>query len=392
MHSDVAIAGVGEVPTGRFKDRSALDIALTVATNAIADAGMEISDVDAILVAPSFADSWFNTDLAFSRLVDELGLRGKVRMNIQVNAGGTTGDALLKTATGLIATDEATTVLCVHAEKFSGLTAQEGFDFFATAGVEREFEAPYGMTYNAIPALAAQRYMHETGTTIEQIARVAVALRKWAALNPNAMYRDPITVEDVMASREIVTPMRSLMLNALGDGGSAFVVTSGDRARASTETPVYVWGHGDVVNTYAFAQYDDITRMNWAEAGRQAYERAGVGPQDIDIAEIYIAYPILKMLLLEELGFYGRGESGAAAEAGDFDPGGKLPLCTNGGSANYGHTGAGVGVAFLVETCLQLMGKAGERQVPDASIAMKTSAGGSYMNAHVSILGREPRR
>jgi acetyl-CoA C-acetyltransferase len=392
MGREIAISGIGEAQVGRFPDRSALDISLAVANEAIADAGIDRADIDALLVAPCFADPWFNTDLGFARLVDELGLRNTVNLNAQVNAGGSTGTALLKTASGLIANGEAETVLCVHAEKFTNLSGQGGFDFFAKAGIEREFEAPFGMVYNALPAFTTQRYLHEFGVSIERVAEVSVSCREWSALHECAMYRDRITVEDVMSAPEIASPLTSLMLNALGDGGSAFVVTGGERARSTTDTPVYVWGDGGIVNTYSFAQHEDLTRMNWSVAAERAYLSAGVTPADIDIVEIYMAYPIFHLILLEEMGFCDRGEAGDLIASGVTLPGGSLPMSTNGDAMSYGHIGAGVGVATLVETCRQLMGKAGDRQVPDAAVALKTSAGGAYADAQITIFGKEPRR
>jgi acetyl-CoA C-acetyltransferase len=389
--TQVAITGIGEAPVGRFADRSALTVALRVAAEAIDDAGIERRDIDALLAAPCFADPWFNTDLGFARLVDELGLRGTVRLNAQVNAGGSTGTALLQTAAGLIASKRAETVLCVHTEKFTNLSGQEGFDFFAKAGIERDFEAPNGMVYNALPALATQRYLYEHDAPIEYLAEVAVSCRRWAELHPCAMFREPITVDDVMSSPMIATPLRSLMLNALGDGGSAFIVTTGERARATTNTPVYMWGEGGIVNTYSFAQHEDLTRMNWSVAGHRAFEEARISPSNVDIVEIYMAYPIFHLILLEELGFAERGRAGELVASGATSPGGSLPMSTNGDAMSYGHIGAGVGVATVVETCRQLMGKAGERQVPNASIALKTSAGGAYADAQVTIFGKEPR-
>ena len=389
--TEIAISGIGEAPVGRFPEREALEIATQVATQAMADAGVERADIDTVLVAPCFADPWFNTDLGFARLVDELGLRRTARLNVQVNAGGSTGTALLKTASGLVGTGQANTVLCVHAEKFTNLTGQEGFDFFARAGIEREFEAPFGMVYNALPAMATQRYLSDYNLPIEHVAEVSVSCREWASMHPCAMYRKPITVEDVMASPMVATPLRALMLNALGDGGSAFVVTTGERARVSTPTPVYVWGEGGIVNTYSFAQHDDLTRMNWELVGQRAFAAAGITADDVDILEVYMAYPIFHLLLLEELGFCKRGEAGDFVTSGATRPGGKLPMSTNGDAMSYGHIGAGVGVATIVECCRQLMGKAGERQVPQPGVALKTSAGGAYADAQITIFGAEPR-
>ena len=117
----------------------------------------------------------------------------------------------------------------------------------------------------------AQRYMHETGSTSQDLAAVTVSCREWAALHPNAMFRNRITEDDVLASRMVCTPMNALMLNMLSDGGSAIVVTTAERAKAAQAKPVYIWGEGGIVNTYSFAQHLDVTRMNWAQAAAQAF-------------------------------------------------------------------------------------------------------------------------
>src|SRR5271170_4669404 len=135
-----AITGIGEVPVRRDPSRSVLEIAVVAAQDAMADAGLEPSDVDAVLMAPCFADPWFSADLSFGRLLDELALRPNVRLSAQVSGGGSTSEALLRTATGLIASGEATNVLCVHADKFTNMSDQAGFDFFASAGTEHDFE------------------------------------------------------------------------------------------------------------------------------------------------------------------------------------------------------------------------------------------------------------
>jgi acetyl-CoA C-acetyltransferase len=392
MNSSAAIVGIGEVPVRRDRDRSALDIAVTVAEEAIRDSGLSRDEIDVVLVAASFGDRWFSTDAAFARMVDELGLTEKALLNSQIISGGSTGVAMLKMANALITSGQAGAVLCVHAEQFSNLTGQEGLDFFATAGIERQFEGVYGMTFNAMPAFTMQRYMYETGTTIEQIAAVSVSHRAWAALNPNAMFRKPITIEDVLASKVVASPnMTALMANMLGDGGSAFVMASYDRALELPNDPVCVWGEGHIVNTYSYAQHRDMTRMNWSTAGERAFQAAGVKPGDIDIAELYMAYPVYYLLQLEELGFVPRGHAGEFVLRGATMPGGELPMTTNGGATSYGHIGAGVGVATLVESARQLMGKAGERQVDGAEIVLKTGAGGAYSDAHVTILGKGAR-
>ena len=388
---EAVIVGTGEVPCGKYPDRSPLDIAISVAEQAIADSGLERKDIDTVLVGPCFADPWFHTDLGFARMVDELSLRETVKLNAQINAGGSTGTALLKTAVSMVESGRAEAVLCLHAEKFTNLSGQQGFDFFAKAGIERDFEAPFGMVYNAMPAFVAQRYLHETGRPVEDLAEVTVSCRDWAALHPNAMFRKRITVDEVMASKVVASPMHSLMLNMLGDGGSAFIVTTAERAKGVQPQPVYLWGEGGIVNTYSFAQHVDVTRMNWAQVANQAYKQARVSASDIDIVEIYMAYPIFHLVLMEEMGFCKRGEAGELYKSGATKPGGSLPVSTFGDAMSYGHIGAGIGLACIVESVRQLQGKCGERQVKDASVVLKAACGGAYADAQITIFGKEPR-
>lgn len=392
MH-DVAIIGVGEAAHGKFPERSSIATALDVSVQAIADAGLEPKDIGAVLTAPAFGDADLNMDLNFGRITQELGLRGRARYSFQVNQGGTTGADMVRVATGLIGSGEVDHVLCVHADNFSRLTPAEVFKFFATAGFNREFETPLGMTYNAIPGLASHRYFAETGTTPEQVAALAVSHRKWAQLNPNAAFRKDLTVEDILSSSLIQSPLHAFDIPMSVDGGSAFIVTRADLAEKIVERPAYVHADASLVNTWSFTQYDDITRMNWSHVAQSAYKKAGIRPSDVDIAEIYLAYPIFELISLEELGFVERGQAGAFVEAGETQPGGSLPTTTNGGAVSSGHTGSGVGVAMIVEAARQVMGKAGERQVPNVEFVVETSAGGSYMDANMTVYGAEkPKR
>lgn len=391
MTRRAVITGIGEAPCGRFPDRSPLDIAISVGEQAIADSALDRREIDTLLVAPCFADPWFNTDLGFARLVDELSLRETVRLNAQVNAGGSSGAALLKTAVALIESGKSEAVLCMHAEKFSSLSGQQGFDFFAKAGIDRDFEAPVGMVYNAMPAFVAHRYMYETGSTVEDLAAVTASCREWACLHPNAAFRTPLSESEILASKMVATPMRALMLNMLEDGGSAFLVTTAEKAAAVGRSPVYIWGEAGIVNTYSFTQHRDITRMNWAQVAAAAYKQARIEPSDVDIVEIYMAYPIFHLVLMEELGFCPRGGAGDLFRSGATRPGGSIPVSTFGDAMSYGHIGAGIGLAAIVESVRQIRGEAGPRQVKDASIVLKTSAGGAYADAQITIFGKEPR-
>ena len=389
LKGKTAIVGIGEVPTGKYPERQAIDNAIIPARQAILDAGIDKDEIDYVMPTGSLWNSAFNTEITTARIVEELGLKG-VHSNVNVFAGGASSSNMLKIAASLVNSGKAKYVLCVHADKLaSGITSQAGIDLFSTAGMSLEWEAIYGQHYSSVAGLVTQRFMYETGTTKEQIAAVCVSNRKWAELNPHAMHRKPLTVEDVLSSKMLSDPLHAKMSNMLADGGAAFIVTSAERAKKLNNKPVYLLGDSGRVTSFALGQQPDITRFGYAEAARDAFAEAGLAPSDIDIAEIYDSYPIFQLIALEGLGFCKRGEAGAFVAEGNTMPGGRLPMTTNGGMLSQGHTGAGGGVAVLVEAARQLMGKAGERQVAGAKFAVETATGGCYMDAQVSILGTE---
>ena len=383
----VAIIGIGEVPSGKFPDRPCLQSCVEASRQAILDAGIDKNHLDVVMPTGVFYDRRFNTDLIFSRLVEELGLLRKAKENFQVFAGGSSSSTMLKTACGLITAGLAKIVLCVQCDKVGSAPTQQMIDLFATFGIPDEWETPYGFFMAATGSLVATRYMYETGATPEQLASVVVSARKWAALNPNAMLHRELTVEEVLNSKMVATPTTTKEGNVLADGGVAFVVADASIAKEVCRTPVYPLGFGSRTLHYSQSQNTDLLDMGFSEAGKEALAKAGVTTNDVDMAEFYDAYPIYPLLALEGLGFCKRGEAGAFVQAGNTWPGGRLPMTTNGGMLAAGHTAAGGGVAVLVEGIRQLMGKAGERQVKDAKIAVETSHGGTFMDAHVCVLG-----
>jgi acetyl-CoA acetyltransferase len=390
LKGKAAIVGIGEVPTGRHPDKACISFGMMAARQAIQDAGLKKDEIDFVIPTGVLYNNGVNNDLVTCRFVEELGLKG-VKTNEYVFAGGASGSCMLKTAASLVNSGVAKCVLCAHMEKLgTGVPTSQGvIDLFSTAGISQEWEVPYGQHYSTIAALATTRYQHETGTSDEALAAVCVSNRKWAELNPNAFFRNPLNIEEVLKSKILSTPLRAKQSNMLFDGGSAFIVTSAERARDLVERPVYVLGESSRVTHFVFSQEPDITRYGWADAAREAFAEAGLTPKDIDVAEIYDSYPIFQLIAFEELGFAERGQGGEVFLRGDTCPGGPMPTTTNGGMLSQGHTGAGGGVALVVEAARQLMGKAGERQVPRARFAVETGTGGTYMDSQVTILGTE---
>ena len=252
-----------------------------------------------------------------------------------------------------------------------------------------QYETPYGvLSPLSLYALAAQRHFHEYGTTSEQLAEIAVAAREWALLNPKA-YRygsGPITVEDVLASPMISTPLHRLDCCLVVDGGGAVVLTSLDRARDLRKAPVRVLGCGQSTTHITMSQIPDLTRTGAVDSGAGAFAEAGLGPGDIDVAELYDSFTITVLLSLEALGFCERGEGGPFVERGRIRPGGSFPLNTNGGGLSYCHPGM-YGILLLVEAVRQLRAECGDRQVPGAEVALAHGTGGILSTHGTVILG-----
>lgn len=391
MRGAFAAVGIGEVPTGRFADRSALEAAMLASREAVLDSGIPKEEIDVVMSTGAVFSAEFNADLIFSRLVEELGLSGTAHSNMQLMAGGASSSLLFKTAGALVTSGLARNVLVVQSDKLAtGVSAADAIDIFAKLGIPAEWERPYGQHFSAIAALITRRYQYETGTTAEQMASVCVALREWARLNPNAMFREPLTIEQVLGSKMLSEPLHAKESNMLADGAAAFVVTTAEHARTLPNKPVYYLGSGGRVTHYALSQEPDLTRFGWAEAGTDAFREAGLGPRNVDIVQLYDSYAVFCLIALEELGFVERGQAGKFVQDGHTLPGGELPMTTNGGMLSQGHTAVGGGVAILVESFRQLMGRAGPRQVPGATVALETAVGGSYMDAQVLLLGTAP--
>ena len=373
-----AIIGIGEVPTGRFPETEAIEFAMKSAKLAIEDAGIDKDEIDCIMPTAAMFSGVFTNEMATGRMVEELGLKN-VKSNCNIWSGGSSSSNSLKLACALVEQGDAKNVLMVQAEKLgTGMpSGQAGIDLFAFSGMSPEWEIPFGQNFSSLTALATMRYKYETGATDEHMAAVCVSNRKWAEMNPHAFFRKPLTVEEVMASK------------MLFDGGEALIVTSAERAPDVVDKPVYVLGEGGSSTHFVFSQEPDMTRFGFAEAGRQAFEQAGLTAADIDVAEIYDSYPIYQIIGFEELGFCERGAAGEIFLRGDTWPGGKIPCTTDGGMLSKGHIGAGGSYALLVESVRQLRGTAGERQVPGARFAAETGTGGTYVDAHATILGNE---
>jgi acetyl-CoA acetyltransferase len=255
-------------------------------------------------------------------------------------------------------------------------------------GGPQAYEAPYGNSLVGSYAMAAQRHMHEYGTTSEQLGEIAAGVREFAGLNPNAMYRDPITADDVVSSRMIADPLHKLDCCVISDGGGALIMTTAERAKDLQQPPVYVLGAAGAQTHWNISQMPDYTVTAGAKAGPIAFEQAGVTPADIDTINFYDSFTITVLLLLEDLGFCPKGEGGKFVQEGHLRRGGDLPLNTDGGGLSSCHPGMR-GIFLLIESVRQLRGQAGEAQVPDCNLALACGSGGWLSCIGTVILGKE---
>jgi acetyl-CoA acetyltransferase len=250
------------------------------------------------------------------------------------------------------------------------------------------YEAPYGNSLVGAYAMAAQRHMHEFGTTSEQLAEIAVAVRSHAQLNPNAMYRDPLTVEDVLASKLVADPLHKLDCCVISDGGGALVLTTAERAKDLRQPPAYILGAAGAQTHWNISQMPNFTETAGARIKPVVYGQAGVGPEDIDTVQIYDSFTITVLVLLEDLGFCAKGEGGSFVEGGRLRLGGELPLNTDGGGLSSNHPGMR-GIFLIIEAVRQLRGQGGAAQVDDAKLALCIGSGGWLSCIGAAILGRE---
>lgn len=387
---EAAFVGVGELPSGKYPDRSFIGSLVEVALLAIADAQLSVPDIDTILLIPCLHSPDDQADLIFSRVVEELGLHGRAKASSMLHSGGSTSDNITRVAAGLIASGQAKNVLVLQADKWGSAPVADMVDMLSGYGIPREWERPTGLTFNAVGGLITQRYMAASGSTPEELASVCVALRQWARLNPNAMYKDKdLTVEQVLNSKMICDPIHAMECPMLADGAAAYVITSTENARKKQDNWVRIAGSGGAVSHYSIGQERDLATMSWKRAGDFAYAQAGWGPEDADLAEVYDSYAAVLTMGLEGLGLAKPFEGARLFASGEFSPGGRLPVNTNGGLLSAGHTGVGGGTALLVEGIRQLLGRAEpERQIENARRAVCAGSGGTYMDSQVLLLER----
>ncbi|MCH8013181.1 MAG: thiolase family protein [Candidatus Dadabacteria bacterium] len=382
----IVIAGVGETEQGKIPDRSSFHFLSQASKLAIEDAGIKKTDVDGLVTAFSLVEHTFMHCTTFA---DYFGMKPKFFSSVAI--GGATAVWMAAESAMAIAAGQAEVILCVRGDNTLSGISSSGMLALIREMCHGEFEFPYGLTTPGGYALVAQRYLHDFGATREQLAAVAVTMRKHAALKENAMSKDPLTIEDVMNSRIIAEPLTKYDCSLISDGGAAFIVTTEDKAKelGIENGLAYLLGMGQGYSHQYMTTLENLDQIYNAInlSGQKAFQTAGLGVDDVDLAYLYDCFTITVLLEIEGLGFVPKGEGGSFALEGRMEIGKDLPVNTHGGLLSQAHLGA---MHHVIEATLQLRGDAGPRQVENPEVAIVHGNGG-IVSAHSTILlGKEP--
>ncbi len=382
-----AIIGAAETTKlGVIPDMSGMQLQVEAAINAMADCGIDKSQIDGIAGPPSPAAFAHYMGIV-PRWLDNTQVGGTSYLMHVRHGAAAIASGLCNTVLVTMGTSGRSTVGELRGRVGAVNAAAEGRRDISYPG---QFESIYGTLGTVTQfGMVILRYMKETGTTHEQLASVAVAQRKWSNKVPRAMMRDLVTVDDVLNSRMICYPLHLFECCLVTDGGGALILTSAERASDFPKKPVYVMGTGESVETPIVSQMYDMTYSTaFRVSSHQAFEEAGIKHEDVDHLMVYDAYAHLPLYGLEDLGFVKRGEAGAFIEEGNTSPGGKLPMNTNGGGLSYTHTGA-YGMFLMQESIRQVRGEAAH-QVPDVKVSFCQGVGGMFMAAGSLVFTNEP--
>jgi acetyl-CoA acetyltransferase len=383
-----AIAGVGISDVGRVYGRSAPLFAAEAVRRAVEDAGLTLADIDGVLMSTGMAQD-------NSLVTASLGLRN-LRLSAKISAAGASAGAAVQYAAMAVQSGMASAVIYVHSDcplRAPGLSASVAY---GSAARERAASGIAAMDLatglagaTAGYALATRRHMKKFGTTSEQLGAIAVAQRSWAAMNPLAEKRDPITVADHQDSRWIVEPLHLLDCCLVSNGAVAVVITTSERAQYLPQPPAYIWGWGQCHPGYTNRTGSEFgLRSGAAISGEIAFKMAGITKDDIGVREFYDCYTFTVLLTLEDYGFVEKGAGGRFAATGALAPGGSMPTNTGGGQLSSFYLW---GATPLHEAVIQTRGQGGARQVANHDFVLCSGNGGILDHHATLILGANPR-
>jgi len=352
------------------------------ALEAMNDAGVD--RLDSIWVGNMSAGRFVDQEHLGPLLAGELGMAGVPATRVE--SACASGGAALRAAWLEVASGASDVVLAAGVEKMT-----DGADVTAVlaTAADQELEAYHGITFPGLYAMIARAHMDRHGTTIEDLSHVSVKNHRHGALNPKAQFRREVSLDQVMSSSIVAEPLRLLHCSPVSDGAAAVVVCTVAQAKRLRGQPVRILGGGMATGSMALADRPDPSRLDAVKlAAERAYAMAGVGPGQVDCAEVHDCFAIAEICCTEALGLVEEGHGGRAARDGYTALGGRVPVNTSGGLKSKGHPVGATGIAQAIEIVEQLRGVAGDRQVKDADIGLAQNMGGSGASAVVHLLRR----
>ncbi len=387
MGKRVAIVGVGNGKFGKRHGFTARELAHEAVKEAFEDANLTPKDIQASVI--SIAGEQFASQGAPAALInDYVGLTGKP--TIRVESACASGTAAIRTAYGLISSGLHDIIMVIGVEKMNAISSAKATELMAYAGDTR-WEYPYGVSFPGFYALFATAHMKKYGTTREQLSMVSVKNHHYGAKNPKAHLQKEVSLEEAMNSVPIAAPLNLYDCSLISDGAAAAILVSEDLAKKITDTPVWITGIGAGNDTMLIAERESLTSLKSArDAAQQAYKMAGIGPENVDVAEVHDCFTIAEIIAYEDLGFAKPGEGGKLIEEEQTYIGGKIPVNVDGGLKAKGHPVGATGVSQAYTLVKQLRGEA-VVQVDGAEIGLSHNVGQSGQFTNVIIYSRDKK-
>jgi len=385
---DVAVIGVGQTKFGELWDRSFREIGIEAGLQALVDAKLSSAEIGGLFLGNMASGTLLDQEHIAPLILDYAGLSGRNLPAVRVEGGGASGSLALHQAYLAVASGHYDYVVVGGAEKLTDVTDVTAAQITSSAA-DHEWEVVFGATLPALWALVARRHMHEFGTTREQFARVAVHDHEMGSKNPNAHFRNKISLEQVLNAGPVAEPLGVFDCAPLSDGAAAVVLAPMELARQRTDTPIQITASQVSCDTMALQHRADLTTLeSTLSAARRAFQQAHRAPRDVQVAEIHDAYTISALVALEDLGFVKKGAAGPEFASGRFAAGGTPTINPSGGLKAQGRPFGAVGVAQVVELVRQLRGEAKDRQVAGAEVGLAHDVGGTGATSVVTLLER----
>ena len=382
----VAIVGIGHGRFGVRSDASLRELAFESVVVCLDDAGITLNDVDAMVT--SIAGDEFAFSLQPSAQIhDYIGFYPKP--NYRVEGACASGSMAVRTGWMTVASGLADVVLVVGVEKMTEVPTSIATDIMGRGG-DVTWEYPFGTTFPGYYAMLAQAHMAQFGTTEKHLAMVAVKNHHYGSLNPLAHLQKAVTLDKALSSFMVAYPLKLFDCSLITDGSAAVVLAEEEKAREMTSRPVWIVGLGLATDTMAIGHRRTLTSLHATHvAAQKAYDMAGIGPADVDVATVHDCFTIAEILAYEDLGFCPKGDGWKLIEDGETYLDGRIPVNLDGGLKSKGHPIGATGVSMAVEVVKQLRGEAGQRQVKDATVGLTHNVGGSGQVVAVHLLRRE---